>query len=141
MWIQSLTRAVSIVAVPNPSTPLEAIQIRGRLRSDVEGLVRGVRIIHTPTADYHYRILVSTSELQRVLINLALEVTYPNFKSAVMRRGTMKRYHVYADIHHLIEKELSESRPNDSKLLATAKTGAKELRETQPRRRKPRSRK
>lgn len=108
MWIQTRTRAVSIVAVDDESSVHDLVQIRGRLRSDVSGLVKNAKIIRTPKADYRYRIIIPRKTLVAVLTRLASEIVYTNFKQAVWCTGDKRRYDAYACIHHLIEDGLSE---------------------------------
>ncbi len=108
MWIQTLNRAVSIVAV-RESSPEGQVQIRGRLRSDIEGLVKGAEILRTPAADYRYRIIVPRDVAEEVLLRLLKEVVYHNFKEQVYSLPEERaRYYTYSKIHHLIEENLSE---------------------------------
>lgn len=76
MWIQMLTRAVSIVQAPDGR-----IQIRGRRYEDVAGL--GHEVLQTDQADYRYRILVSLDDLLAIMAHWGREVKYGNFKHAV----------------------------------------------------------
>jgi hypothetical protein len=90
------------------------MQIRGRLRQDVEamaGLVeeltgRRPEVLETPAADYRFRIVVSPTVWRKIGARIVAEIDYPNFKGEVLRPyGDQERseaYHqVWATMHRL----------------------------------------
>jgi len=65
--------------------------VRARSRSDLELLVdaaglHGDTIIHTPHADYAWRIAISQQKLGKVFAALQRSVNYPNFKAEIACR-------------------------------------------------------
>ena len=65
--------------------------IRGRLRADMENLVKlcgaDWTIIETKSGDYRYRIVCGQNEVTDVLAKLATSIDYVNFKSRIHSKG------------------------------------------------------
>ena len=64
------------------------IQVRARVRMHLENIIpmlegKRPKVIYTPQADYHYRILLSPGQAQYLLQELAREIDYCNFKDEV----------------------------------------------------------
>lgn len=82
------------------------LQVRARSRRHLEllsenfGLLRGYRIIETPTADYRFRIVVRRTVWAKVMATLAIELTYPNFKNEC--HGNRELEDEYVDALHRV---------------------------------------
>jgi len=89
----------SVVASdPDPAM----LVVRGRVLGDLEGFVRKlgdpVKIIHTPTADYRYRVVVSREAVASVFYDSIVDIDYPNFKDNVERIQGSWRHNIYATV-------------------------------------------
>jgi hypothetical protein len=92
MWL--FTTSGFFSAVTDKQDP-QQIQIRARSRKDLEAVVAitaracmsKAKIIETPEADYRYRVVVHRTEFLTIMIELASEVTYQNFKDAATAAG------------------------------------------------------
>jgi|DewCreStandDraft_4_1066084.scaffolds.fasta_scaffold35896_3 hypothetical protein len=86
MWIASALGFFSIVKKDG------AFHVRARCRTDLVALEAAAgltpKIIVSPDADYHYRILVGPEAIPNILRALGDSVTYPNFKSAIAHSPT-----------------------------------------------------
>lgn len=86
MWIFTTEGFFSIVMKQfNENDP--PFQVRARLAGDMENLIETLNfkknIIHTPHADYHFRITVDEEELIKIMTRLADDIDYDNFKSMI----------------------------------------------------------
>lgn len=79
----------------------KVIRVRSRVRADLErldDLVKGgirARIEKDVRADYLYRVELTRAEWMRVVALLAIEVDYPNFKTAVEKVQGPRRANIY----------------------------------------------
>ena len=75
--------------------------MRGRAREDLEALraqIPDLRIFSDRKADYHWRAVVTEAEWVAAVAQLAGEIDYDNFKSAVVERQGHERGRVYGHI-------------------------------------------
>lgn len=112
MWIFTKTGFVSIVA---HRTTSGTMIVRARRRADLEGFVaafggpkvRPVEILETPDADYRFRAFMPKKNVAMRVMQLALEVDYPNFKAAAgtdpVQAGVLHR--VWANTQGLDERK------------------------------------
>ena len=79
MWVFTTSGFVSAVYKDG------AIQVRARDRKSLEPLVKqtGAAIIATPLADYPYRIAITNEQFAAWVSQVALSVSYKNFKSEI----------------------------------------------------------
>jgi hypothetical protein len=75
----------------------EFVAIRGRVRSHLANLTTtfamNQKIIHTPDADYAYRLIAPRSQFEALCYVLAREVDYPNFKGRCHKKyGNNSKY-------------------------------------------------
>ena len=83
MWIASLTGFYSVTAAPRGRTQIRARARRDLVRLKALGGIRA-RIIHTPAADYAWRMIVMPKTWVRAATLLAGSAnSYTNFKKAV----------------------------------------------------------
>lgn len=83
MWV--MTTAGFFSVVQHRDDP-DKVMIRARCEEDINALaelIPGAQPVNTPNADYTWRITVSAAEWVHALTTIALDVDYPNFKSAV----------------------------------------------------------
>ena len=72
------------------------LQVRARSEAHLKNLIkrfpqlRGYRIIETPKADYLFRIIVRRKVWAGVAGELAVEITYPNFKNECVGRSELE---------------------------------------------------
>jgi hypothetical protein len=83
MWLMTKHGFYSVVE----KRPGE-FHIRARERADLDNLVArvplpGARVIDTPEADYHHRLVVDREAVRRIMAFLADTLDYANFKSQV----------------------------------------------------------
>lgn len=97
------------------------IMIRARLRRHLEVLqsrlpdsLGGAEIVETPTTDYAFRLFVSKEDWTKAAAQLASEVDYDNFKSAVARSGddgdgrySESLHDVWETMHRLQKRQVS----------------------------------
>ena len=86
MWLFTQHGFYSIVA---DRTRSGRHLLRARVRHDLENLIElaalEATILHTPSADYIYRISIDAADLVRVMHVLATTVDYPNFKGRIAK--------------------------------------------------------
>lgn len=86
MWIASKFGFFSIVQTRENK---EQYMVRARAAKDLENLKKnisdltGKNILETKHADYHFRIIISQLELNKLMQFFASEIDYPNFKNKV----------------------------------------------------------
>lgn len=100
MWIYTNFGFFSIIHF-NTERPF--LTVRARSRKDLvnfakRALLNPSSIIHTPRSDYHFRMIVDRDTVQRVLINAIAELSYPNFKSEVLKKQGRSREAIYHDV-------------------------------------------
>jgi hypothetical protein len=105
MWLFTTQGFYSVVA--HRRDP-ERLIVRARAREDLEALraeIPELRIFSDPDADYRWRAIVSRAEWVAAVAQLAADVDYDNFKSAVAARqgrGRERLYHrVWAALQEL----------------------------------------
>jgi hypothetical protein len=88
MWI--FTKNGFISAVVNNDAP-NSILVRARKEADLRAFVGHThsklklaeKILHTPNADYAWRVAMPRGQFERAVSGEAEQVDYPNFKAAV----------------------------------------------------------
>lgn len=96
----------------------DKLQVRARVRRDLENLqtLTGLTspILETPTADYHWRWIVTPTEAEVITRCLTHDITYSNFKSTVARQPDqatkLTGLHDIWEIHH--GWQATDERPN-----------------------------
>ena len=79
MWLFTTTGFISAVYKD------DAMQIRARDKESLEEVAKsvGCPIIHTPLADYPYRVLTNSDDFAEWVNGQVLSIDYKNFKSEV----------------------------------------------------------
>jgi hypothetical protein len=79
--------------------------VRARVRADLENLfeleslaVYSGDVIETHNSDYRFRVYVTREDWVAAAVELAREIDYPNFKSAVKARQGQDRADAYLDV-------------------------------------------
>jgi hypothetical protein len=94
MWIASTSGFFSIVQ--HRDFP-DQFLVRARVKKDLENLFEPERIIQTPEADYHWRVMITKEEASEIFLRQFQEINYPNFKSAIAQtpdqRDKLQAYH------------------------------------------------
>jgi len=82
MWLMTTRGFFSVVA--HNADP-DRVLIRARCRGDIDGVAGplGREPVLLADADYPWRVEASRAEWSALLQELAAEITYPNFKSAI----------------------------------------------------------
>ena len=99
MWIFSKDGFVSVVK--DRYCEEDEVVIRARKREDLEAVLDMMEteapgIITLPHADYRYRTIVKRRDFALAVARIAIEIDYPNFKSAACPPGSdMKRTVAY----------------------------------------------
>jgi hypothetical protein len=81
----------------------EELQVRSRVQDDLDRLQRswfpdlGPTVVK-PGRDYPCRAFCSQIQLANALTRMAHGIDYPNFKSAVAKRHSAGRAHIYANV-------------------------------------------
>ena len=90
MWIFNKDGFFS--AVEHRDDP-DQLMIRARCREDIERLADclGADVVHTPNADYAYRVTVQKSIFADYMKDAVMDLDYPNFKDACAGHGTRAR--------------------------------------------------
>lgn len=102
MWLITTRGFYSVVE--HRSDP-ERLIVRARRREDMEALaelIPDLEIFSDRRADYRWRAVVARSEWVVALAQLAAEIDYPNFKSAVAKRQGPERAHHYAEVWRIL---------------------------------------
>jgi hypothetical protein len=110
MWLQTKYGFYSVV---EHNDDLQILMVRARSRDDLVNLceladavrrdyksasVEGFdtdKIVHTPQADYHWRLIVPRQAWMELSLRLMTEIDYGNFKNAVAKRNRER-----ADLYH-----------------------------------------
>ena|SRR5581483_10783196 len=98
MWLFTTQGFYSVVA--HRRDP-DRLLVRARAREDLEALrdqIPNLRISSDRTADYRWRAVVTRGEWIAAVAQLATEIDYDNFKSAVAARQGAKRERLYARV-------------------------------------------
>ncbi len=101
MWLFSKHGFYSVVADRHQNG---RFLVWSRVRSDLDNLAKFIgstaAISETRSADYSYRVMVErTNELTAVMMALARNIDYPNFKSRIGQLpGQRERLGIYHDI-------------------------------------------
>ena len=95
MWIFNKDGFFS--AVEHRDDP-DQLMVRARCREDIERLAKslGAEVVHTPNADYAYRITVSKAAFADYMRDAVMDLDYSNFKDACAGHGTRSR--AYMDV-------------------------------------------
>jgi phage gp29-like protein len=79
MWIFHTEGLLSIVEDRNDK---KLLMVRARRREHITKVFPHATPIHTPNADYHWRISVTRGQVQAVMIQMLDNLDYDNFKDA-----------------------------------------------------------
>jgi hypothetical protein len=79
------------------------IQIRARVEADLDALKQKYApelgdIIHTPKADYPYRLICTHQQWADIVSKAALDITYANFKNEVKKQQGEARANAYLNV-------------------------------------------
>ena len=104
MWLFTTTGFISVVYKE------DAVQIRARDKASLESVAKSVScpIIHTPLADYPYRVSTNNVDFAQWVNGQVLSIDYSNFKSEV---AAVKGYEFARplnkvwDVMHAVEDE------------------------------------
>ncbi len=90
----------------------DMVIVRGRTREDIEALrhqIPSIEPFEDPDADYRYRAVVAKADWALALTELATDLDYRNFKSAVAERQGYDRAAIYgkvwAEVYRLQEED------------------------------------
>ena len=107
MWLFTRHGFFSVVYDKQQS----CVVVRARREEDLLALKTfanlRAKIYMTPTRDYHCRLFLTPKVWERVSIELARNIDYPNFKDTIHREAGAERAHLYADIwrtHHRLQE-------------------------------------
>jgi hypothetical protein len=95
MWLFTTQGFYSVVAHRRDA---EKLIVRARAREDLEALreqIPELRVFADPNADYRWRAIVTRAEWVAAVAQLASDVDYDNFKSAVGARQGRRRERLY----------------------------------------------
>lgn len=83
MWVMTTRGFYSVVQHRDEPTN---VMVRARCQEDIDALVELIptaKPIETLNADYAWRVVVSQADWTQALVQMSLDVDYPNFKNAV----------------------------------------------------------
>jgi hypothetical protein len=83
MWLATTKGFFSIVFNTRAESEAEAIIVRARKLDDLRNVFDESRVIRTPDADYIGRVFCSRAELMQLMMQLAEELHYHNFKDTI----------------------------------------------------------
>jgi hypothetical protein len=96
MWVFTTDGFVSAARWDRPDEHQGEVCLRARERATLERMRERnpalTEVVVTPDGDYRYRAWLPEHEFAALMAQLALEVDYPNFKSAVYRRQGASAY-------------------------------------------------
>ena len=98
MWLFTPQGFYSVVAHRRDA---DKLLVRARVREDLEALkeqIPDLRIVSDQEADYRWRAIVTRAEWVAALAQLASEIDYDNFKSAVGDRQGDERARIYGHV-------------------------------------------
>lgn len=105
MWIFTEIGFFSIVRTEEVEDGEPVMMVRARARADLEQLGQKYgfadelfEILEWPGRDYPYRVLMSQSDVARVLSQLGADIRYPNFKGRIAAVQGAMRAHVYGAV-------------------------------------------
>jgi len=108
MWILSDRGFVSIVE--DRQDPGRLL-VRARREGDLEAFLDCLpdlrpedKPVHTPDADYAWRVSLPRPMVSATLVKLASEVDYDNFKDAVAARQGYSRSRLYHDVWAILRR-------------------------------------
>ena len=86
MWIFNKDGFFS--AVEHRDNP-DQLMVRARCREDIEQLANKLdaEVVHTPNADYAYRVTLQKSVFADYMRDAVMDLNYPNFKDACAGQG------------------------------------------------------
>lgn len=122
MWVMTTDGFYS--AVQHRTSPGWLI-VRSRTEGDITRLAhwldeitdRWVEIVHTPDADYAWRVTVRKADFAQYLVASAEAIDYPNFKDAIYDRQGRDRARVYGEVWGTLldlQKDFSASKERNA---------------------------
>jgi hypothetical protein len=117
VWIFTKHGFFSIVRAEPSADGTELVMVRARVRTDLERLAAHSNIElgpirQWPDRDYPYRVVIARADWASVLVDLAMDIDYPNFKSIVAAIDGPSRAHLYGKVWSVMygaEKKLARS--------------------------------
>ena len=106
MWLCSKEGFFSIVQKEDS----DRLDVRARVRADLIALstqylgIADPEIYEFPHTDYQYRIFLTHEEWAQVLMNMARNINYPNFKRKVKQIQGHRRSHFYGDVWRIMAR-------------------------------------
>jgi ADP-ribosylglycohydrolase len=101
MWIASKNGFFSIVQHRDNT---EQVLVRARVKKDLAEIFPEDRIVHTPGADYHWRVFATKKEMGEILLRQMVELDYPNFKGKIAKTPNqadkLEAYHQIWSVMH-----------------------------------------
>lgn len=90
MWLFLSDVYLSVVA--HREDP-NVLLVRSRIQGDIERILPGVPVHHTPRNDYAYRALVPRQVFAQAMADRILAMDYGNFKGSVWEDWRHRRYY------------------------------------------------
>ncbi|WP_238531650.1 ADP-ribosylglycohydrolase family protein, partial [Nitritalea halalkaliphila] len=88
----------------------EQVLVRARVKKDLAEIFPENRILHTPSADYHWRVYASKQELGELLLGQVAALDYPNFKGKIAeipsQADKSEAYHRIWTVMHAYGRQL-----------------------------------
>jgi len=92
MWTMHRRGFYSVVARRDDASK---VLVRARCERDIDALsdlLPGAKSVHTPDADYHWRLECTVQEWSAAVAKMATEIDYPNFKAAISDKAHHRAY-------------------------------------------------
>lgn len=105
MWLMTSIGFFSIVQKPADAGD-GMLTVRARVREDLEkfaGRLGGAEIHETPDNDYRFRLRAPGASVGALVGQLAQEIDYAKFKSAVASREGRERASLYGQVWHALQ--------------------------------------
>ena len=104
MW---LFTEVGFFSAVRKQSDLDSIKVRARVGEDLENFVDkycggDLEIIETPHRDYPYRVFMDKATFANVLLKLALDINYTNFKNHVKHVEGVDRASLYSKVWNVM---------------------------------------
>jgi hypothetical protein len=98
MWVFTLDGFFSVVQ-KDWDKDTDIVQVRGRNKGDLERFVQRMnlheKLIETPEADYHFRVITTRQVWGKYLDQMARSISYDNFKHEVEVQDGVSRADIY----------------------------------------------
>jgi hypothetical protein len=91
MWV--FTQGGLLSAVQHEHDP-DILVVRARREEHLQHHFPLHKVFHTPTSDYHYRVMTTKEQFATVLAAAAMQIDYTNFKDSV----SDELYPIYSNV-------------------------------------------